>query len=87
MRCNDENEDSVEANTNEARLELALQHEDWAEADWKQVIWSGESTINRISSDGMRYVWAQADNEPKVKAADIDPELAGPTVRHGGESR
>jgi transposase len=62
----------------EARLDFALQHENWTEADWKQVIWSDESKINRISSDGMRYVWVQSDNEAKVKAADIDPELVHP---------
>ena len=110
-RYNDENEDTVSANTvrralrsigmcakrvikkprltkrqKEARLEFALQHENWTEADWKQVIWSDESKINRISSDGMRYVWVQSDNEAKVKAADIDPELVTPTVKYGGRS-
>lgn len=69
-----------------ARLDFAIQHKDWTEDDWKRVIWSDESKINRISSDGIRYVWVESDNEPKVNAADIDPKLVMPTVKHGGGS-
>jgi hypothetical protein len=69
-----------------ARLDFALKHKDWTEADWKQVIWSDESKINRISSDGMRYTWVQSNNEPKVKAGNIDPKLIMPTVKYGGGS-
>ena len=69
-----------------ARLDFALEHKDWTEADWKRVIWSDESKINRISSDGMRYTWVQSNNDPKVKAGNIDPKLVMPTVKHGGGS-
>jgi transposase len=69
-----------------ARLNFAIQYKDWTEADWKRVIWSDESKINRISSDGMRYMWVQSNNEPKVKAGNIDPKLVMPTVKHGGGS-
>ena len=69
-----------------ARLDFALEHENWTEADWRQVIWSDESKINRISSDGMRYLWVESNKEPKVKAGNVDPNLIMPTVKHGGGS-
>ena len=29
----------------------------WTIKDWKRVIWSDETKINRIGSDGQEYVW------------------------------
>jgi len=34
----------------------------------------------------MRYTWVQSNNEPKVKAGNIDPKLIMPTVKYGGGS-
>jgi hypothetical protein len=67
-------------------LDFVLEHKNWTEADWRQVIWSDESKINRISSDGMRYMWVESDKESKVKAGNVDPNLIMPIVKHGGRS-
>jgi transposase len=69
-----------------ARLEFAKKYRHFTEDDWKRVIWSDESKINRISSDGLKYVWIDSNKPPKVNAADIDPALITPTVKHGGGS-
>jgi transposase len=37
------------------RLEFARQHQDWTEEDWKRVIWSDETKINRLGSDGLKW--------------------------------
>ena len=37
------------------RLEFALEHQHWTLDDWKRVIWSDETKINRVGSDGR--VW------------------------------
>jgi hypothetical protein len=39
------------------RLAFALAHQHWTVEDWKRVIWSDETKINRIGSDGKVYVW------------------------------
>jgi transposase len=69
-----------------ACLDFALDHKNWMEADWRQVIWSDESKINRISSDGMRYMWIESDKESKVKAGNVDPNLIMLIVKHGSGS-
>jgi Transposase len=38
------------------RLKFARDHENWTVEDWKRVLWSDETKINRIGSDGKVYV-------------------------------
>ena len=34
-----------------ARMDFALAHQDWTVEDWKRVVWSYETKINRLGSD------------------------------------
>jgi len=61
------------------RLEWAIAHEDWTKDDWRRVIWSDETKINRFGSDGRKYAWKR-DDEP------IQPHHVQKTVKHGGGS-
>ena len=45
--------------------------------DWKRVLWTDETKINRIGSDGKVYVWKQ-QGEP------VSDWTTTPTVKHGG---
>ncbi len=47
-----------------ARLDWAIAHQDWTLEDWKQVVWSDETKINRLGSDGKHYVWKQPGEGP-----------------------
>ena len=38
-------------------LKFAQYHENWTVEDWKRVLWTDETKINRIGSDGKVYVW------------------------------
>lgn len=40
-------------------LTFALKYQNWTVEDWKRVIWSDETKINRIGSDGKQWVWKQ----------------------------
>src|SRR6201990_1371344 len=40
-------------------LKFAQYHENWTVEDWKRVLWSDETKINRIGSDGRAYTWKQ----------------------------
>jgi len=59
------------------RLAFALKHQNWTVDDWKRVIWSDETKINRIGSDGKQWVWK------KVGEGLIEREVQG-TVKFGG---
>jgi transposase len=59
------------------RLSFAKAHQHWTVADWRQVIYSDETKINRFSSDGRKWSWGRDQstlNQLNVKQ----------TVKHGG---
>ena len=62
----------------DARLQFALAHKDWTLDDWKRVVWSDETKINRFGSDGKQHCW--------VKDAGFSSKLVRPTVKFGGGS-
>src|SRR2546430_4232434 len=62
-----------------ARLACAERHKHWTVDDWKRVIWSDETKINRFCSDGRAWYWArdgESQQEGHVKQ----------TVKFGGGS-
>ena len=58
-------------------LTFALKYQNWTVEDWKRIIWSDETKINRIGSDGKQWVWKQ------VGQGLINSEVQG-TVKFGG---
>ena len=36
------------------RMDFALAHQDWTVENWKKVVWSDETKINRMGSDGRK---------------------------------
>lgn len=63
----------------QSRLAFARKYKDWTVEDWKRVIWSDETKINRIGSDGQDYIWKRRGEGL------IDREIEG-TVKFGGGS-
>lgn len=59
------------------RLDFAIAHRDWTIDDWKRVVWSDETKINRLQSDGRAWTW-----KPKGKGL-IDREITE-TLKFGG---
>ena len=45
------------AKHHKACLDFAYAHKDWTIEDWKKVIWSDETKINCLESDGCKWVW------------------------------
>ena len=39
------------------RLDFAERYQHWTAEDWKRVVWSDETKINRLGSDGREWVW------------------------------
>jgi hypothetical protein len=59
------------------RLAFALKYKEWTVEDWKRVIWSDETKINRFGSDGQEYIW-------KKKGEGLIPREVQGTVKFGG---
>ena len=59
------------------QLEFAQYHRNWTVEDFKRVLWSDETKINRIGSDGKVYIW-------KERGEPISDRTTTPTVKHGG---
>lgn len=57
---------------------FAQSYKDWTIDDWKSIIWSDESKINRLGSDGRRYCW--------LKAIGVSSSLIQSTLKFGGGS-
>jgi len=62
-----------------ARLDFAYAHKDWTLEDWKLVIWSDETKINRLGSDGRKWAWKRAGEG-------LSDRLVQGTVKFGGGS-
>ena len=55
--CGEEEKPFLNARRRQQRLTFALKHKEWTVEDWKRVIWSDETKINRFESDGRQWVW------------------------------
>jgi hypothetical protein len=61
----------------QARLDFALTHQHWTVEDWKRVVWSDETKINRLGSDGRKWVW-------KKQGEGLSDRVVEGTVKFGG---
>ena len=44
-------------------MDFAEAHKDWTVEDWRRVIWSDETKINHLRSDGKKWVWKKPGEE------------------------
>src|ERR1700709_2487871 len=51
------NKPSITARHKKLRMEFARRYQSWTVEDWKRVIWSDETKINRLGSDGLKWAW------------------------------
>jgi len=61
------------------RLDFALAYQDWTVEDWKTVVWSDETKINRLGSDGRIWAWKKAGES-------LSDRLVKETKKFGGGS-
>jgi hypothetical protein len=64
----------------QARLRFAKRYAEFTLEDWKRVIWSDETKINRFGSDGRRWVW----RSPGAAKDIIHDREVQPTYKFGG---
>ncbi len=56
---------------------IARIHEEWTVEDWKRVVFSHETKINRFNADGRTWCWV---NDQKI----FPDRAVKQTVKHGG---
>ncbi|OJT15813.1 hypothetical protein TRAPUB_3655, partial [Trametes pubescens] len=59
----------------EKRYAFALAKKYWTVEDWKRVVWSDETKINRVGSDGRKWVW-------KKRGEGLSDRLVEGTLKH-----
>ena len=69
----------LSAKHHKAHLDFVYAHKDWTIEDWKKVIWSDETKIDHLGSDGRKWVWKKAGEG-------LSDRLVEGTVKFGGES-
>jgi transposase len=62
-----------------ARLEFARKYQDWTVDDWKRVVWSDETKVNRFGSDGREWCWKKRGERLQARHVQL-------TVKFGGGS-
>ena len=62
-----------------ARFEFATKYQNWTVEDWKNVIWSDETKVNRLGSDGRKWGWKHQGDQLKFNHV-------LPTLKYGGGS-
>ena len=60
-------------------MDHAYAHKDWTVEDWKKIVWSDETKINRLGSDGHKWVWKKAGEG-------LSDRVVQGTVKFGGGS-
>ena len=61
----------LDADHKKARLAFCRAHANWSESDWEKVIFSDETRINLLGSDGRKYSWRRP-NAP-LRDCDVRP--------------
>ena len=69
----------LSAQYKKVQLDFALAHKDWTLEYWKCVIWSDETKINCLGSDGKKWAWKKAGEG-------LSDRLVQGTVKFGGGS-
>ena len=61
------------------RTDFAIRHKDWTLEDCKRVVWSDETKINCLGSDGRKWAWKRVGER-------LSDRLLKSTVNFGGGS-
>lgn len=70
---------AISVTNQKKRLQFAKKYQHWTVHDWNRIIWSDETKINRIGSDGRLWCWTSKE--------EVLPErTVEPTVKYGGGS-
>ena len=58
-------------------MDFAMAHIHWTVDDWKRVVYTDETKVNRLGSDGRKWVW-------KMPGEGLSDRLVEGTVKFAG---
>lgn len=70
---------ALSAKNIQKRFDFAKRHQNWTVEDWKRVVWSDETKINRFMSDGRSWYWAR-------EGTSLQSHHVKQAYKHGGGS-
>jgi len=59
------------------RLDFALRYQHWTIEDWGRVVWSDETKINRLGSDGRQWIWKKPGTQLKKQHVKSTVKFSG----------
>jgi transposase len=62
-----------------ARFDFAIRYQHWTINDWKRIVWSDETKINRLGCDGREWIWKKPNSM-------LTAQHVKGTVKFGGGS-
>jgi transposase len=62
------------------RLQFVKKYKEWTVEDWARVVWSDESKINRICSDGLQWIWDDAPGRITTRSVQGTVKFGGGNV-------
>jgi transposase len=62
------------------RMKFVRKYNQWTHLDWKRVIFTDESKINRICSDGLQGVWVDESGEQDARAVEGTLKFGGGSI-------
>ena len=77
MTCGEEEMASFKKHHRKELLEFVESHKEWTLEHWKRVIWSDETKIKHLGSDGRKWVWKEVGEQ-------LSDRLVEGTVTFGG---
>ena len=70
----------LSARHHKARLDIAHAHKDWTLDDWKRVVWSEETNIKCLGSDGCKWVWKKSGEGLSDRLVEITAKFGGGSI-------
>ncbi len=62
------------------RMDFAISHKEWTLEDWKRVVWSDETKVNRLGSDGRKWVWKRVGEPLSDRLVQVTKKFGGGSV-------
>ena len=70
----------LSARHHKVRLDFAHAHKDWTLDDWKRVVWSDETKINCLESDGCNWVWKKSGEGQSDRLVEGTAKFGGVSI-------
>ena len=65
-------------------MDFSVSPKEWTLDDWKRVVWSDETKVNHLGSDGRKWAWKWVDEPLTDRLVQGTKKFSGGSVICGG---